>query len=63
MIVAFVAPFLVGMIFIVGDLRLAGLVIPVGAAFTLLKIFVSFIQARIFTFLSAILIADAVKKH
>ena len=55
--------FLVGIIFLAGDIRLAGIVVPISAAFTLLKIFVSFIQARIFTFLSAILIADAVKKH
>lgn len=55
--------FFVGAIFIVGDLRLAGGVIPISAAFTLLKIFISFIQAQIFTLLSAVLIADAVKKH
>lgn len=54
---------LVGSIFLAGDLRLALIVLPITAAFTILKVFISFIQARIFTFLSAILIADAVKKH
>ncbi|MEM9569586.1 MAG: F0F1 ATP synthase subunit A [Bacteroidota bacterium] len=55
--------FFVGAIFLAGDLRLAGIVVPISAAFTLLKIFVSFIQAQIFTVLSAVLIAGAVEKH
>ncbi|MEM9737546.1 MAG: F0F1 ATP synthase subunit A [Bacteroidota bacterium] len=53
----------IGLIFIFNNIAMAGIAIPFGVFILLLKIFVSFVQAYIFTLLSAIAMKNAVQQH
>ncbi len=54
---------IIGVIFVLNTIFAAAVVVPFCAAMVLLKIFVAFIQAYVFTLLSAIAFGQAVKKH
>jgi F-type H+-transporting ATPase subunit a len=52
-----------GAVSLLGGLGLAVLVVPASAAITMLEIFVAFLQAFIFTFLSALFLGQSVLLH